>query len=1242
MWKKGSGNFFRGCFFAVSLIVTSSCVNAQDALSLNRKKNPRTPLHAPAKDTSIARQPLFAVLKQLNQSKGIFFLYSDKNYGQMMVLPVGNMNRPIEHILEELLQFTGLKYKKINEKTFVIVSAGIQENEPLNRITKPVTSDEIKVQLGKEKTARLVKGKITTSEGKPLPNVTVLVKGRAHGTTTNPNGEFDLETSAGEVLQLSCIGYEKKEIPVTGSSSVIYVNTHLNVIENLMNEVVVTALGVNKYSRALGYSLSTVSAEDLTSSGNTNFASALYGRSPGVMINTAPGGATSAVQVQIRGVNSLNFNAQPLYVVDGIVIRNANEKGIAGINNGGYWIDPRIRGNGILDVNPADIDKLTILKGASATALYGSEAAAGVVVITTKKGTPKKRLGVSLNYTNTIEQAAFLPKFQNQYGPGSDRATNLSEGATDEWWIQVDTDGDGRYDHVRPNFTAWAQFGPKFDGRMVPWWDGQMRSYVSNNNNYRELYRTGFNSIVNTAVANQTDRYSYRLSYTRNDYKGIQQGGELQRNTFHLNSNLKISDKLNIDVVANYINSKVHNRPFQLSRIIASYSGFISRAEDMSVIFDKYKTSEGYKWVPWNESHRNPAEALRYNVKNEVFDFLWMQLRNSEDEYEDRLLNSLTLNYELNKNLKFRARLGNDFTNLKTETRQYSEYPVVYNGNISTGLFGLAEGRYSILYGDGLVTWSKKLSSKWNLSVTGGFQSRKEQYNDQSNTTTDGLLKENWFSLENSFHPVTSTTNRSSVLKYAFLSYFNLAYKNLLFLEGTAREEYSSTLPPGKNNYFYPSLNAGFVFTDVVNLPAWFSFGKLRASYGMVGNAPPPYTSAVTYLQTTLSTINGPVAALNTQMNAGNNEIRPEHKYEGEVGLETMLFKNKLGLDLTWYNSRTVDQILQLSIPSSSGATSKLVNAGELQSNGLEIGINAIPFSSKKANWTTRLNMALSRSKVSKLASGVRNIVFYETEQNAIRIVAEEGETVGNIYVNPRLTDDAGRYVIGTNGLYVIDNSRYVKVGNVMPRITGGWFNSLVWKKFTLDCAIDYRIGGKLVSPPIKYNTGAGMYESTLQYRDAEHGGLPYYINHLGEKILLPDHDAATPDGSKVYHDGVILPGVTVSGKENTQIIDAAYYYMNTFYWGALAVNESAVVDNSYIKLRELVLGYTLPLKITNKLHFNSIRFSLIGRNLFYFWRTLKNLDPEATIGSNWIRQNVDEGSMAATRSFGFSVNLDF
>ncbi|MFC0773229.1 SusC/RagA family TonB-linked outer membrane protein [Terrimonas alba] len=1244
--------FFFLLYLPVSGLIFFNEVEAQAVLALNKKKSRQAGAKLSAEKTipliiQTERQTLFNALRQLNQTRGIYFLFSDKSFGDILVDPVVDYKQPVEQILHALLKNTDLSFKKIGTKTFIIrplkdKSTGASSIEIANNDPEIVEEMQKTNSQQSGTTTRFIRGKVTTTDGVPLANVSVLIKGTAKGIVTNGNGEFDITGSPGDVLIFSFVGYEKKEIIIENDIPG-FLTTKLSVVDKQMDEVIITSLGVRKSQRSVGYSASTITAEDLTASGNTNFASALYGKAAGVKISTAPGGATSAVQVQVRGLNSLNYNSQPLYVVDGIVIRNTNEKGIKGINNDSYWNDPRIRGNGILDINPADIETLTILKGASATALYGSEAASGVVVITTKKGNNKKGLGVEINYTNNIEQVAFLPKYQNVYGPGADRTTNLSEGTTEEGWIEVDFNNDGINESVRPNFRAYAQFGPKMEGQIVPWWDGEMRSYSPQPNNYKNLYRTGFNSILNAAVSHQSEKASYRFSYTRNDYKGIQVGGGLQRNTFNINSSFKINNQLSTDVVVSYINSKVHNRPYQLTRVIASYSGFFSRAEDMDLMFNKYKTSQGYKWVPWNQQQRNPAEALRYEMKNETLDLLWTQLRNSEDESQNRLLSSITLNYDVNKDIHIRGRIGTDYTNLNIEGKNYNEYPLAFNSVNSTGSYTVSDGRYSIFYGDVLFTYARKVNKNLDISFNGGYQARNEKYYDQVSNTSGGLIKENWFSLNNSFSSVIANANRSSILKYAFLGFFNAGYKNYLFLEGTARQEYSSTLPPGNNSYFYPSVNTSFVFSDAFKMPSFINFGKLRASYGIVGNAPPVYASGIAYTQTTLSTVNGPVASLSTQINAGNSDIRPENKYEAELGLEAKLFKSRLGIDLTYYNSRTIDQIIQLTVPASTGALSKLVNAGKLQSDGVELGLDLMAMKKKNFKWNARMNMAIGRTVVRQLDGAVKQIVYYEGEQNAIRIVAEEGKTVGNIYVHPRMTDLAGNYVIGSNGLYVIDNTKYVKVGNVMPKLTGGMANTFIYKNIAFNFMIDYRLGGQLVSPALKYNLGAGIYESTLQYRDEVHGGLPYYFNSAGEKILLNSHQSPAPNGSKVYHDGIILKGTTIGGKDNTMIVDAAYYYMNMFGWGPAALNEEgAVYNNSYIKMREAVISYTLPAKLANKMHFNSIRFSMIGRNLFYFWRTLKNLDPEATIGTNWTRQSIDDGTSAATRSYGFSVNLGF
>lgn len=1226
--------FFSVCYIICLVLGLAADAAYSQTVARNHKNKPAK--NTPPAKSAIEKQKLFTVLRELNQVKGIYFLFSDKSFGDLLVTPVPDMTLPVEEILSRLLKDHNLKFRKLNVKTYIIVPVTEKETTATSAES---SSNQVNGNLS---ATSLIRGKVIASDGTPLHNVNVLVKGTSRGIVTNADGFFEIRAAKGEMLIFSFVGYAPMETPVQKQMPALLV-AQLNRFDKEMDQVVVTSLGVKKAEKSLGYAYTSVTAEQVTASGNTNFASALYGKSAGVKVSTAPGGATSAVQVQVRGLNSLNYNSQPLYVVDGIIIRNTNEKGIRGVNNYGYWDDQRIRGNGILDVNPLDIESITILKGASATALYGSEAASGVVVISTKKGSARNGLGIQLNYTGNVEAVAFLPEYQNVYGPGYDRTSNLSEGATEEGWVPADLNGDGVNESLRPNFRAHTQFGPKMEGQMVQWWDGKLRPYSPQPDNYRNLYRNGFNSMLNAAVSNQNEKASYRFSYTRNDYKGIQIGGSLQRNTFNVNSSFKLSDKITTDVVLNYINSKVYNRPYQLSRLIASYSGFFSRAEDVSLLFDRYQTSAGYKWVPRNQQQRNPDEALEYEIKNETPDYLWNQLRNSEVEAQHRLLASITFNYAVAKNLSLRGRMGSDLTSLSIESKAHNEYPVEFNSNTSTGNYGIADGKYAILYGDLLLSYEKKISKNIGITLNAGYQARDEQYRDQSSTTSGGLVKENWFSLSNSYNSVTTKLTRSFIFKNAFLGFVNFNYKDLLFIEGTGRQENSSTLPPGRNSYFYPSVNSSFIISEAFTLPRFISYAKIRASYGVVGNAPPAYTSGVAYTQTTLPTINGPVASLSMQVNAGNNDIRPENKYEMEFGFETRMMKNRFGIDITYYDSRTIDQILQLTVPASSSAISKLVNAGELHSRGVELGMEAIPIAMENFKWRSRVNAAIGKTWVARLDGAVKEIIYFEGEQNAIRIVANEGQAVGNIYVYPRLTDTKGNFVIGTNGLYVMDNSQYKKVGNVMPTAIGGWSNSFSFKNFTLDLMIDYRFGGKLVSPALKYNIGAGIYKSTLKYRDAGNGGLSYYIDNSGEKILLTGTDRTAPDGAKIYDDGLILDGATISGEKNTKIVDAAYYYRYMFEWGANAWNEEgAIYDNSFIKMREAVFAYTIPLKENNRMHFNRVRISLIGRNLFYFWKTVKNLDPEAPIGTNWVRQNIDEGTSAATRSYGISVNLSF
>ncbi|MFE2862123.1 MULTISPECIES: SusC/RagA family TonB-linked outer membrane protein [Sphingobacterium] len=1047
-----------------------------------------------------------------------------------------------------------------------------------------------------------ITGTVTDAKG-PVSGATVSVKGTTKGTQTNASGAFTIQAAPGEVLRISIVGYRTQEITVTSAKSI---KVSLTEDASALDEVVVTAMGIKRDSKALGYAVSTIKAEEITKAGNTNIGSALYGKVSGVKITTAPGGASSAVNVQIRGINSLNYQRQPLYVVDGVIIRNDEQYGTKGANNNNYWDDQRIRGNGMLDINPADIESMSILKGSAASALYGSDAASGVIVITTKKGIKGRGLGIDFNYNGSIERAAFLPRFQNIYGPGYDAATNIANGADAEGWIADKDSPSGR----RPYFRSYGNFGPKFTGEEVRWWDGTTKKYEARENNFKDIFDLGYNSNINFAISNQTDKVNYRLSGTRMDYKSTSPGSKQSRNTFNLNSTVKMHEKLSLDLVANYTNTKTHNRSALLGQVLGSYGGFFSRTEDMSVLKEKYQTSDGYKYSAVGTGR---DEDFKYSIRPyNLLDYFWSQKKNNYDETENRLLTSATLNWNVVDHLKLRGRIGNDFTSAAITNQQYNEYATRYNSTSnSSGGFSTSKGLYSILYGDVLATYANKINSDWDYSVSAGFQSREENYDDQSSTTQGGLVKENWFSISNSYAPATTTNERKKKIKYAYFGMANIGYKGFAYLDGTYRSEYSSTMPPGNNNYKYGSVSGSFIFSDALGLKSQnFNFGKLRVSYGIVGNDAGIYVANVANSQNAIATINGSVPSLTYSGSYGNLGLMPEMKYEWEYGLELKFLKNRLGLDVSYYDNYIDDQILNLTTEASAGATSQWTNVGRISNNGLEVSLTATPIQRENFSWNTRLNYSFNRTMVDKLNSGGDMLTFYSADENSLKVVAEVGKKLGNIYAYDIAKDEHGNNLISDEGYYVIDKTKYKYVGNILPKAIGGMTNTFNYKNWSLDFTVDYRLGGKMVSENQKYAMGTGAYENTLEYRET----------------------------------GVTLDGVNQNtGAKNNVHLSAAEYYMNTFGWGADSWTEKgAVYDNSFVKMRELSVSYRIPSTVTQKLKLNNVRVSLLGRNLFYFYRTLKNIDPESPVGNQWWSQGVDVGSNTATRSFGISLNANF
>ena len=1078
----------------------------------------------------------------------------------------------------------------------------------------------------------VVTGVVKDSTGSPMSGVSVMVKGTTTGTTTDEAGVFKIAATSVNTLVFSAVGYDKQELKV--GSRINFLVALKPAESSGMDEVVVTSLGIKKQSRSLGYAVSTVSAKDLTESGNTNFASALYGKAAGVRINTAPEGASSAVNLQIRGVSSIGLNTQPLYVVDGVPIRLYNDLYSSSgnnSNNNGYWSQTRIQSNGILDINPDDIESLTVLKGASAAALYGADATNGVIMITTKRGSKARGLGVDFNYVIDQERLAQQPDYQNQYGPGYDEEDNVAVGATPDGWL------DSTGTTIHPYWGAQYNFGPKFDGRQVQYWDGSYRKYQAYPNNYKDFFQTGYNSNVNVAVSNATDKGNYRISYSRLDYKSIFPGATLNKNNFNFNGTLKLSDNASVDLISTFNNNYTHNRPELLGQIFASSNGWFTRGDDMRTYFAKYQTTDGYKYVlPTNNSYDQDQKLTYYPSAPNIMDYLWTALKDNYNETQNRFMNSITLNVGLTKNLKLRGRVGDDYTTWGIFEQDHNTEPATVG---PTGYYGVTANSYNNVYGDGLAVYSPKLTNDLSLSVTGGFSARKQVYHYQNTNTTggQGLQQENFFSLSNSTGALTATGYSMQEVEVAGFGILDLNYKKWLYLEGTGRYESSSTLPPAHNKYFYPSVNAGFILSDVTRLPEFFNYAKIRASYAFVANRPNIYQANVAYTQNALPYNNSSLVYLNSNSsNFGNNSIEPEKKREAEFGLETRMLNDKVGLDLSYYNNRIHNQILGISTPASSGSTSSLENAGDLENYGVEAAINYLAIAKRDFRWTTRFNFAINRNRLVSLPLGQTNIVSSNQDGGYLLLRADVGSPLGNIYVHPAQTDSKGNPIV-TNGLYSPNTNTYTYAGNIMPKVVGGWSNSFSYKRFSVDFTIDYRFGGKLVSIPTYYQVGAGMYKNTLKYRDAAHGGVAYDAINDGAGQWQLD-----PNGAR--HDGIVLKGTdSKTGAANTQVVPAALYYIYTYNWETTGLYQNAVYDNSYIKFREATLTYNLPSGITNKLHFQNLSLSLIGRNLFYIYKTLPHgLDPEVVVGSAWYSQGIDGGAGAPTRSFGVSLHARF
>ena len=1084
---------------------------------------------------------------------------------------------------------------------------------------------------------KTIKGMVRDVTGEPLIGASVIEKGTNNGVITDVDGNFTLTVPADATLSIAYMGYATREIHLAKRKKQGDLRVTLREDSQQLKEVVVTAMGIKKDTKRLGYAVSTIESDEIVKAGATNFASAMYGKAPGIRITQTQGGSAGAVSINVRGLTSITGNNQPLIILDGVPIRNGGTGKSTDFAEFGN--DGQIRSNGLVDINPEDIESISVLKGASATALYGSEAANGAVVITSKRAKSGK-LTVDFTAQVTANLPAYLPKVQTVYGPGRYNTEYSDYEKQTGGFYQRTMNGES----YRSLYNTTMSFGPKYDGSDVLYWDGKMRPYLPTTDNpWKELFRTGWNQTYNLAISQGTETSSNRFSYTFMGETPNSLTGSFTKHNFKLTGSYKPARTLNIEYSLNYIVQDVKDRPQTSLNLYGSFSNMFSSFMDIPYLKQSYVTSLGYRnTYAGGDATLTPDEAWAYDpgYLNGVSNMLWNMYHHHSKETENRLIGMIRPTWQITNWLSLRAQLSTDITDTKQTLEYETERPnSLYD---PSGSFQNINRRYDIVYGDVMLNFNYNIR-RFDIAATLGWTGRYENMNNMRVSTNGGLVTENWFDLNASRYTASSTLQRMELLKTGYMGTLSLGWDNYLFLELTGRQERSSTLKD--QSFFYPSANLSFLFSNAFRMPAWWNHGKLRLSYGVVGNAPETYAANIIYEQ---GSDNG-FTWNYVPSSWGNANIRPEKKYEYEIGFESKFLNNRLGFDVSYYNNRVKDQILSTPQPSTSGVKYVLMNVEEVANEGWDISVSATPVLTKNFRWDLTANYGIYRNKVVKLADGVPYLEISNIGGGGAKIQAVEGRPMGDIYVQVPQMNENGEYLVSDKGLYM-NQTELQRVGNINPDGVGGLFSSFSYKNIFLDFSIDFRIGGDVINEMYQYSTASGLTPESLQFRDTEHGGLSYYYpgnnNASGVPVQVDPSLGAGPNGETVYHDGVILPGVVAStGEKNTRIIPAGYYYNQTYNWGTQPEQltyRHSVFDNSYVKLRELTIGYQFPEKLISKLGMTRLSVSVFGRNLFYFYKALKNYDAESSVGTSWASQAVVGGSTTATRNFGVSLRASF
>lgn len=1060
----------------------------------------------------------------------------------------------------------------------------------------------------------IVKGVVLDEFGVELPGASITLKNTTVGTITNAKGEFQFnfpEIKEG-TLVFTFIGFDTQEVEFKGNMelkiTLVESSTHLE-------EVVVTALGISREARSLGYARQAVDVESMTEARSANMLNMLEGKAAGVNI-ISTGGPTASTRVEIRGNTSLTGNNQPLYVIDGVIIQNdmgKNETGYFGAQ-GTSDID---YGNVAANINPDDIESIEILKGGNAAALYGSDAANGVILITTKKAGKHQNIGLSFNSNMMFSTITEYPEFQNIYGGGNSHRL----GETNKY----------RY-MSEPNLALLSPYnarswGLPMLGFPVVGRNGEIKSYSPNPDNVRDYFSSSYQLTNNFSVSKSNDVSSFRFSYSNTIANDVLEGANLRnRHNFSLRSDYNLTNYLKIEGNVRYSIDKLKNR---------SYSGWSVRNPLMAYLFFPRDLSID-ELIPWKDDNGNAIRLSSENV-SEYYNPYWAINENKNEDEKNWFLADVTVNADITKNIKLRIKtaadiqntLGFDFTNKGTIGKENGSYSTFYR-NVKNYQH---EALLSYYQRFNLFSLNAYLGASW-----------RDNYLYKNTSYTSSLILHDVASLSNSAEPVQTFESLERIRRESIYGAATLGYKDWLFIDATVRNDWNSTLPIKNCSFFYPSISTSVIFSEVLDIPQnILTLGKLRGSWAKVGNGT---SFNQLYNNYSYSGIFNTIPTFELGSRLKSSVLKPETTFTTELGVDLKLFNNRAAFDATYYYMKSVDQIMNPRISPSTGYVEGTFNSGEIQNRGIELTLNVTPVKTNNFDWDVTMNWSKNNSKVVSIMDSLKVYTLMEVSSN-LRITVEENEPYGILRGSRQMRDEDGNLMVDeANNRAIVESDAYL--GRISPDFMGSVKSSFKYKRVNLSVLMDYKVGGKLFSRSSLHGVREGNWLRTLANRDDYTFSYSVLNESNEERYGVNKDDPYIPYTDTDRIKGARFEGILYKFNEETgtytKMGPNMAFIQPQQYWQHAGnyLMDWFIYDASFVKLREISFSYNMPSSLLKNLPLKSVTIALVGRDLLTIYKnTPKGIDPQATVSSG-NAQGIESGFTLPTAYYGFDLKVSF